>query len=240
MAMIAATVTLLLITSAGLWFAKQQAGCVNDFIEVTAQESQLYTLPDSSKVWMQKGSSLRYAKAFLKDRKVWLKGNSFFEVMRQNGVPFQVYINQGMIEVKGTSFDIHQNQNQQTNEIILFCGKVDFTAENHETIEMQPFQKLTYYIKKDNITKEWLRNIKYKNGSLQFTNLPLKQLIETINSRYNSNIKLEGINLKQQSAFTGKIRLEESLKDVLQKICYSLSLEMKANGNEIIIYKNNH
>lgn len=26
----------------------------------------------------------------------------------------------------------------------------------------------------------------------------------------------------------------------LQKICYSLSLEMKANGNEIIIYKNNH
>lgn len=202
--MIAATVTLLLITSAGLWFAKQQAGCVNDFIEVTAQESQLYTLPDSSKVWMQKGSSLRYAKAFLKDRKVWLKGNSFFEVMRQNGVPFQVYINQGMIEVKGTSFDIHQNQNQQTNEIILFCGKVDFTAENHETIEMQPFQKLTYYIKKDNITKEWLRNIKYKNGSLQFTNLPLKQLIETINSRYNSNIKLEGINLKQQSAFTGK------------------------------------
>ncbi|WP_347915443.1 DUF4974 domain-containing protein [Bacteroides fragilis] len=51
---------------------------------------------------------------------------------------------------------------------------------------------------------------------------------------------MEGINLKQQSAFTGKIRLEESLKDVLQKICYSLSLEMKANGNEIIIYKNNH
>ncbi|MCS3022751.1 hypothetical protein NXX12_21440 [Phocaeicola vulgatus] len=71
-------------------------------------------------------------------------------------------------------------------------------------LKMQPFQKLTYYIKKDNITKEWLRNIKYKNGSFQFTNLPLKQLIETINSRYNSNIKLEGINLKQQSAFTGK------------------------------------
>ena len=88
--------------------------------------------------------------------------------------------------------------------------------------------------------RDQFRNIKYKNGSLQFTNLPLKQLIETINSRYNSNIKLEGINLKQQSAFTGKIRLEESLKDVLQKICYSLSLEMKANGNEIIIYKNNH
>ena len=41
--MIAATVTLLLITSAGLWFAKQQAGCVNDFIEVTAQESVFAT-----------------------------------------------------------------------------------------------------------------------------------------------------------------------------------------------------
>ena len=145
-----------------------------------------------------------------------------------------------MIEVKGTSFDIHQNQNQHDKWNYFVLWKGGFYSGNHETIEMQPFQKLTYYIKKDNITKEWLRNIKYKNGSLQFTNLPLKQLIETINSRYNSNIKLEGINLKQQSAFTGKIRLEESLKDVLQKICYSLSLEMKANGNEIIIYKNNH
>ena len=88
---VAATVALL-ITTAGWWLVRQPADLSDDFIEITAEGNQLYTLPDSSKVWMQQGSSLKYAKAFQKERKVWLKGNSLFEVTRQNGVPFQVYI----------------------------------------------------------------------------------------------------------------------------------------------------
>ena len=233
---VAATVALL-ITTAGWWLVRQPADLSDDFIEITAEGNQLYTLPDSSKVWMQQGSSLKYAKAFQKERKVWLKGNSLFEVTRQNGVPFQVYINEAMIEVKGTSFDVHQNSDLQTNEVILYSGKVDFTAAHHETVEMQPLQKITHDVELGEIKQEQIHNISYKNGCYQFTDLPLKQLIETVNCMYNSHIRLEGINLKKQSAFTGKIRLEEPLQDVLQKICFSLSLQIKTDQHEIIIYK---
>lgn len=235
--MIAASVALLLISTAGWWFATYRNHLSDEFIEVMAQDSRLYTLPDSSKVWMQQGSSLRYAKAFLKDRKVWLKGNSLFEVTRQNGAPFQVYINQAVIEVKGTSFDVRQHAERQENEVILYSGRVDFTADNQAPVEMQPLQKITHQVETGLINKERVRNISYKNGRFQFTDLPLKQLIEMVNSKYNSRIRLEGINPVREAAFTGRIGVDEPLEDVLHKICFSLSLEQKIMGEEIIIYK---
>ncbi len=73
-------------------------------IKVIAEKNQLYVLPDSTKVWMQPGSSIRYAKAFMQDRRVWLEGSSLFEVRKQEGSTFQVYIYDAFIEVKGTCF----------------------------------------------------------------------------------------------------------------------------------------
>lgn len=233
--MIAASV-ILFISTMGWWMYTHTANLVQDFIEVTAQESQLYILPDSSKVWMKQGSVIKYAKAFEKKRKVWLSGNSLFEVTQKRGNPFQVYINKAMIEVKGTTFEIHQNIEMQTNEVILYSGKINFTAM-HKEIAMQPFEKITHDIKYEKLKKEQIENINYKNGSFQFTELPLEKLIKTINSMYNSNVRLEAIDLTGQPAFTGKIRVKETLEDVLKKICYSLSLRMKERNNEIIIYK---
>lgn len=233
--MIAASIALF-ISTIGWWIYTQTGLTVNNFIEVTAQEAQLYILPDSSKVWLKQGSAIKYAKAFEKDRRVWLSGNSLFEVTKRNGNPFQVYINKAMIEVKGTSFEIHQNEELQKNEVILYSGKVNFTAMDKE-IAMQPFEKIIHDIKKEEIRKEQIENINYKNGSFQFTELPLDKLIETINNMYNSNVRLEAVNLDKQPAFTGKIRIKETLDDVLKKICFSLSLSMKERNNEIIIYK---
>lgn len=233
--MIAASV-ILFISTMGWWMYTHTAYLAQDFIEVTAQEAQLYILPDSSKVWLKQGSAIKYAKAFEKDRRVWLSGNSLFEVTKRNGNPFQVYINKAMIEVKGTSFEIHQNEELQKNEVILYSGKVNFTAMDKE-IAIQPFEKIIHDIKKEEIRKEQIENINYKNGSFQFTELPLDKLIETINNMYNSNVRLEAVNLDKQPAFTGKIRIKETLDDVLKKICFSLSLSMKERNNEIIIYK---
>lgn len=234
--MVAAAVALL-IASAGWWLAAYRTHLPEEFIEVMAQDSRMYTLPDSSKVWMQQGSSLRYAKAFLKDRKVWLKGNSLFEVTRQNGTPFRVYINQAVIEVKGTSFDVRQHAERQQNEVILYSGKVDFTAGNQLPVAMEPLQKITHDVETGAVSQERIGNISYQNGHFQFTDLPLKQLIEMVNSQYSSRIRLEGIHPVREAAFTGRIGVDEPLEDVLHKICFSLGLEQKTVGEEIIIYK---
>ena len=125
---IAASVALVLIVG-GLWMHLNEGSTPMDkYIEITAQKSRMYLLPDSSKVWMQPGSSIRFAEDFKKHRNVWLKGNSLFEVHKNMGRKFRVYIDKAFIEVKGTCFLIKQN-NPSANEITLFNGSIEFNVE---------------------------------------------------------------------------------------------------------------
>ena len=82
---------------------------MNELVRIEAQQSMMYILPDSTKVWMKPGSSIQFAKDFNKDRKVWLSGNSLFEVYKHEGSTFQVHINKAFIEVKGTCFLVKQD-----------------------------------------------------------------------------------------------------------------------------------
>ena len=73
-----------------------------EYTEVVSSNSRLYILPDSSKVWMQAGSRLRFSQDFMSNREVWLEGVSTFEVTKRKGHNFKVYIDQAFVEVKGT------------------------------------------------------------------------------------------------------------------------------------------
>ena len=206
----------------------------NELIEVTACQSQMYTLPDSTKVWMEPESSIKYAKAFNKNRKVWLSGNSLFEVCKHEGSTFQVYIDKAFIEVKGTCFLIKQS-NAEKNEITLFHGKIEFNVESTgQRTVMKPLQKVIYNPGNAETRIEQIADIKWENGKYNFTDIPLQELIGIINQMYNSDVTLAK-DINHESAFTGSIRYDESLMDVINKICFSLNLNKEEHANEIII-----
>ena len=193
-----------LLTIGGFWLTFKGDKIANELIKITAQQNQMYTLPDSSKVWMEPGSSIQYTKAFNKERKVWLSGNSLFEVYKHEGSTFQVYIDKAFIEVKGTV--------------------------------MKPLQRVIYNPRNAEMRVEQITNIKWENGKYNFTDIPLQELISIINQMYNSDVTLaKGIN--HESAFTGSIRYDEPLEDVVNKICFTLNLNKEEHANKIIIKK---
>ena len=224
----------LLLTIGGFWLKSNGDKIADEFVKVTALQSQMYTLPDSTKVWMESGSSIKYAKAFGKDRKIWLSGNSLFEVCKHEGSTFQVYIDKAFIEVKGTCFLVKQT-NVEKNEITLFHGKIEFNVEStgQKTL-MKPLQKIIYNPNNAETRIEQIANIKWENGKYNFTDIPLQELISIINQMYNSDVTLaKGIN--HESAFTGSIRYDEPLEDVVNKICFTLNLNREEHANKIII-----
>ena len=230
---VAASVAILLLIG-GFWLSSKGDKIKDELVKVTAQQSRMYVLPDSTKVWMEPGSSIQYAKAFNSSRKVWLEGNSLFEVYKHEGSTFQVYIDKAFIEVKGTCFLIKQS-NAEKNEITLFNGKIEFNVESTgEKTVMKPLQKMIYNSLNAQTRIEQIANIKWENGKYNFTDIPLLELIEIINQMYNSNVTLAK-NINHESAFTGSIRYDESLGDVINKICFSLNLEKEEYTNEIII-----
>lgn len=224
----------LLLTIGGFWLKLNGDKIADEFIKITAQQSQMYTLPDSTKVWMEPGSAIRYAKTFDKDRKVWLSGNSLFEVYKHEGSTFQVYIDKAFIEVKGTCFHVKQT-NAEKNEITLFNGKIEFNVEaTGQRTVMKPLQKVIYNPSNAETKIEQIANIKWENGKYNFTDIPLQELISIINQMYNSYVILDK-GLNHESAFTGSIRYDEPLEDVVNKICFTLNLNKEEHANRIII-----
>ena len=231
----AASVAILLLIG-GLWMILgDNKAEMNELVRIEAQQSMMYILPDSTKVWMKPGSSIQFAKDFNKDRKVWLSGNSLFEVYKHEGSTFQVHINKAFIEVKGTCFLVKQDDIKQ-NEITLFHGKIEFNVESTgKKIVMQPLQRVTYNVDNAQTQIENISNISWENGRYNFEDVPLTQLIETVNQMYNTNIVLKR-NLGKKALFSGSIRYDETLDDVLDKICFSLNLTIETHNEQIIIH----
>lgn len=191
-------------------------------------------LPDSTKVWMESGSSIQYVKAFHKDRRVWLSGNSLFEVRKHQGTPFQVYINNALIEVKGTCFLVKQ-EGAHHSEVTLFEGKIEFQAQSaQQRTVLRPSQKLTYDSKNTQIQIENVVNISWEDGRYRLKDTPVEQLIKIVSEIYQTDIVLKKA-LGKEALFSGSIRYDETLDDVLEKICFSLNLTKETQDGQIII-----
>ena len=87
-------------------------------------------LPDGSFVMLGLGGSVSYPPKFGQIRKVFLKGNGFFEVKKNPQSPFIVYAGQVVTKVIGTSFWIKQFDNKDQVEVVVKTGCVAVSSVN--------------------------------------------------------------------------------------------------------------
>ena len=119
---------------------------VEKTIKIIAEKNQLYVLPDSTKVWME--------------------GNSLFEVRKHQGNTFQVYINDAFIEVKGTCFLVKQ-EDAHRSEITLFEGKIEFNVPStRQKTVMRHLQKLIYNSVDSQTQIDNIANISWETGDI--------------------------------------------------------------------------
>lgn len=206
----------------------------DEMLIVEAMESQNYTLPDGSKIWMEAGSRIEYAKNFSENRNVKLEGNSTFEVIKQKDKPFRVYLKNSCIKVKGTCFSVNQDI-AEANVITLYNGHIDFISAKEEIIELHPSQQLIYNSIEPKLkVKAFPANICWENGDYRFNDVVLSELTHFVEQKYNVSIELNelhGMNV------TGRIHYDETLESVIKKICFSLGLNYNFTDNKYILYK---
>lgn len=83
------------------------------------------TLADGSRVWLNAGSSLKYPEAFVgEQRKVYLEGEGYFEVVRDERKPFVVSVSGMELRVLGTSFDVKAYADDPMIVTTLVTGKI--------------------------------------------------------------------------------------------------------------------
>lgn len=157
MTLVAVAASLVVLLGAGFYFMYLKYNALNDLPLISyttvhsprGQRTQI-TLPDSTKVWLNGGSTLQYATDYNKtERKVITEGEAFFEVKKDAEKPFFVLANEIKVKVYGTSFNVKAFPDENKIETTLVSGSlsvVSVAADGSEGQEilLSPNEKCIY------------------------------------------------------------------------------------------------
>lgn len=89
-------------------------------------ERKKITLPDSTEVWLNSGSTISYLPSFGKtDRNIELDGEAFFDVTPNKDLPMIIAAKGIKVKVVGTSFNIKSYRDEDSYEASLVEGKIE-------------------------------------------------------------------------------------------------------------------
>ena len=194
------------------------------------------TLPDGSKVWLNAASSLRFPAAFTgKERNVELTGEGYFEVAKNAKMPFRVKVNEMMVEVLGTHFNINAYNDEKIIRTTLLEGSVKINASN-TTVTLKPDQQAFLA---DNASSFMVTQVNtadvvaWKNGFFSVHDADIKTVMRQLARWYDVEVTYQGEN--NSYSFTGKIDRNLTLQQVLNGLSNSRVHFRIEEGNHIVI-----
>jgi len=191
-------------------------------------------LADSTLVWLNSGSSLRYPSRFnSKNRIVFLMGEAYFEVESDILKPFIVRTPAIEVKATGTKFNVQEYDSNPVTEVTLVSGKIlvsesDDSKIPHLISELNPDQHLTYNSQTKAISinnEDAYRFVAWKDGKLIFRNEPLDRVLNRISMIFNVDIELQGKELRDyryHATFQ-----DESLEEILKLLRLSAPIGFK-------------
>lgn len=199
-------------------------------------------LPDSSKVWLNAASSIRFPTAFMGgDRSVEVTGEVYFEVKKDAEMPFHVTINQrATIDVLGTSFNVNAYDNEEVLRTTLLTGSVRIQVQEGRGngVVLKPGQQaqVKHLHIEQSIAVVHNANIKnvmgWKDGYFSLDDLTLEELMREVERWYDVEVVYEkGIPVK---AFFGKVNRNLSLLDFMEGL-KDWGVRFKLEGRKLII-----
>lgn len=180
---------------------------------------QEFVLPDGSKVTLSPGSRLTYGEK--SPRKPQLEGKAFFEVVRDEAVPFEINADGAFVKVLGTKFML--DAGSEVKEVYVTEGKVLFAKSSDAegvilTKDMQATLSQSDAIPVITMEPD-VNSIAWQRGSFIFDNTPLKEVLETLSGYYKVSFVATDLDKKLSGEFYAEdldliISLIESALDV--------------------------
>jgi len=209
---------------------------------VSPYGSTLFTeLPDGSKVWLNRGSSLTFPQHCSgSTRKVELLGEGYFQVAHNSKKPFIVKTGDFQVTAFGTEFDLMAYPDDQIIEATLKSGKIILqkvspTGKIFKLFEMKPNQHISYNEKENKLKYSDVDPdiyISWIEGKLIFRDEPIDVVIKKLSRWYNVDIEANDPELSNFN-YTATF-VNESLSQVLDllKIATPITYTMSARTRQ--------
>ncbi len=198
-------------------------------------------LSDGTTVWLNAASKIRFPEKFeLTERKVFLEGEAFFDVTRDENRPFVIQSENAVTTVLGTTFNVKSYEKEPV-QITVASGKVkvktknDNSFRNDELVLIQN-EQITFSPESGELTKKNVDSnyfLSWKEDVIRFDNTKLSEVAKTLERWYDKKITIE--NEKLNNCKLVAEYKNEKLYNVLQSLKFSLGIDFKVLDNEIII-----
>lgn len=195
------------------------------------------TLPDGSHVWLNAESQLTYPAIFNRKREVSLKGEAFFEVVRDTLRPFKVKTRLSEITVLGTSFNVNAYSNDVNESVSLMEGKVTVSLmENDTSSLLLPGEQIIINPKiglSQNQHFDSLQVFGWTRGLLVFKNAGKEEIIDKLSRWYGVNIEIT-----KQPSSTWNVNGyfdNQSLEMVLDRLSFSKDFDYTIEDKNVTI-----
>lgn len=186
------------------------------------KEALLFTLPDESQVWLGGGAILRYPdKLTGRNREVYLEGEAFFDVKKDNGRTFQVLTDVVEVTVLGTRFDVKALKTENTAEVVLESGSVKLNERNNTDVAviLRPGEmgRVNQQSGIDVRHVDLQLYTTWKDKYMNIESQKMENVMLMLSKRYHTEIRIEGEELKAE-IFSGRFDIEQSLENIFETI----------------------
>lgn len=225
--------------------AKKRETEINDNNRVyTYKDSEFWvTFEDGTKVHLNYNTTLKYPTHFSPHyRIVYLDGEAYFQVAKDNGRPFIVVTGSGIVKQYGTSFNVSTHEDLGT-QVVLVEGSVSVIpkGEKEKEYKIKPGELAVMQNNQNSvqISKVDIEPyVAWNKGRFVFEECSLEKLMLVISGWYNRNITFESDDIKKMR-FTGDIDRYESILPVIKAIERVTGLKVEVTEKSIIIKKRN-
>ncbi|UGU16452.1 DUF4974 domain-containing protein [Sinomicrobium kalidii] len=217
-------------------------------LTTAAGEHKNIVLPDSSRVWLNCASSVRYPETFDGPyREVHISGEAFFEVTKNREKPFIAVFGDHQVRVLGTSFDIKAYPDAEYHHVTLVEGRVNVEQKTNgeeppSYAVLQPNERLVLSASGQSFQKQVLDHaehaIAWKKGEIRFHKAGLQEVVRELRRWFDADIVLKSPAESRDITFTAVIKPGASVDDVLKILGMTRKISYEKKNRQIVITPN--
>ena len=231
--LISIAASLLILLGSGFFFARTlETITIEHFTYITDNNKIDFTLPDGTKIYLNKNSKFAYTNQYNKEvRSIKMEGEAYFEVQSKPEMPFIVEFEDARIRVLGTSFNIKTDEYANIRTT-LTEGSLCFETSDQQVI-LTPSQQLSYTSSSCNIEVSPVdidKELAWTEGVIRLKNILFSELIDDLKKQFKVNIVINNEQLKNSSiSMTGSFAVGQSLEEIFKVIAitYPFTWEKK-------------
>ena len=242
-AAVAAIVILTIGGTIGIWQISSSLKPETYFVcETPYGEKSKVVLSDGTVVWLNAGSTLKYSNKFnTANRKVELNGEGYFEVRRNEKLPFFVKTKDLQLQVLGTKFNFRDYPEDHEVVVSLLEGKVELNnlLKKEKEAILAPDERAILNKTNGRMTVETVtasNASQWTDGYLFFDEELLPDIVKELERSYNVTIRIANDSLNTFRFYGNFVRREQSIQEVLDALASTEKIQYKIEERNITIY----